>query len=257
MQRSNVLPAGLILLAVAACGFASAEVIDSLFPGARPDQQDVVEPLFPHISDAEAVIHRKLNEKTAVSFEEMPLSDSLRVIAKTSNIPIILDQDSIEEVGLDADVMVTLEITNTPLGSVLKNLLEPLELTYFIKDDVLKITTNEGCGFLVTGIYPVSDLVTDDIDSWKELVQLVQGEVDGLWEELDGQGGAILMSRGTKSLIVRQSIPAHEDIHQLLTFLRAAKRLGKERIKPAVVPADKKSGLGSDEKAPQKGGGFF
>lgn len=260
MRRLNLQSVGLILLAGAACGFASAQVIDSPFPGARPLPEDVVEPLFPHISEAEAEIHRKLNEKASVNLEKLPLDEAIQSISTTSGIPIVLDLISIEEAGLklSVDTPVTLQINNTPLRSVLKALLSPLELDFAVEDDMVKVTTFEvACRVLTTGIYPVADLVTDDVDSWKGLVRLVQGESDGLWEEHDGWGGTIFMSRATRSLVVRQVPEAHADIHRILTFLRAARRIGEQRIQPAFKPGKEGDGLGGDKKAPQKGGGFF
>lgn len=258
MRRLRFPHVCLILLAGVACGFAAAQVNESPFPGARPLPEDFVEPLFPHISDAEGAIYRKLNEKISVDFDKMPLKDALSFISKTSGIPIIIDLISLEEAGLHVDVddPVTLQVKDVSIRSILKNLLSDFEMTFGVEDDLLKVTTLEvACIKRTTGIYPVSDLVTDDIDSWKELVRLLQQESDGFWEEIDGLGGTIYMSRATKSLIVRQTPSAHIEIHKLLTFLRAAKRISEERVKSATKPAAG-NGFGGQQ-APQKGGGFF
>jgi hypothetical protein len=266
MRRPAAIQFSLILLAGAACGFASAKVFESPFPGARPLPEDFVEPLFPHISDAAAVIYRKLDEKTSVAFDDLPLSDAIHFISRTSGIPIVLDVVAIEESGLLIDEPVNLKVRNTPVRSILKLLLEDLELTYVVEDDVIKVTSLEVASIaLTTGIFPVADLVTDDRKGWKQIARIVEQETDGLWERVDGCGGTVSMSRVTKSLIVRQTPDVLMQVQQFLTFLRAAKRIGEQRVNPPVKQDHEGGfGLGGKKGGRRKGGlggptggGFF
>lgn len=258
MRRSTIIHCSLTLLAGAACSFARDKVNESPFPGVRPLPVDYVEPLFPHISDSAAEIHRKLNEKTSVTFEDRPLRDAIHFISGATGISMVIDVASIEEAGLLIDEPVNLKISNAPVRSILKLLLEDLELTFYVDDTVLRILT-PGCGYLETGIFPVSDLVTEDRKSWKTLANLIQGETDGLWEKTDGTGGTVSISRATKSLIVRQAPEVLGQVQKILTFLRAAKRISEHRINP---PAKREPGgmFGFDGKNKRRnkglGGGF-
>ncbi|MGZ0174743.1 MAG: hypothetical protein ACKVHE_35035 [Planctomycetales bacterium] len=256
MRRPAAIQFSLILLAVAASGFAADKVIESPFPGARPLPEDFVEPLFPHISEAEAAIYRKLNEKTSVAFDDLPLSDAIHSVSKSSGLPIILDVVAIEEAGLVVDEPVSLKVSNIPVRTILKLLLKDLELTYVVEDDVIKVTCLVVASIaLTTGIFPVADLMTEKDKSWRQLANLIQGETDGLWERFDGSGGTVSISRATKSLIVRQTPDVLMDVQQLLTFLRAAKRIGEQRVNP-LVKQDQGGGfgLGGKKGGRRKGG---
>ena len=156
--------------------------------------------------------------------------------------------------------MVTLRVTNIPTRSILRLILAELELDFFVEDAVLKVTSFEVSNRkLTTGFFPVSDLVTEDRKSWKTLSNLIQGETDGLWEKMDGSGGTVWMSHGTKSLVVRQTPEVLGQVQRILTFLRTAKRISEHRINPpAKREPDGMFGLGGKKKRRNKGlgGGF-
>src|SRR6185369_12394382 len=62
--------------------------------------------------------------------------------------------------GVALDQPITLKLAGVTLRSVLKLLLEPVQLTYVIEDEVMKITTSAKAGEkLTTRVYPVGDLV--------------------------------------------------------------------------------------------------
>lgn len=67
-----------------------------------------------------------------------------------------------------------------------------------------------------------------------------------------------LLSRATKSLIVRQTPEVLGEVQRILTFLRAAKRISKHRINP---PAEQEQadgfGLGEKKERRRKGLGSF
>jgi type II secretory pathway component GspD/PulD (secretin) len=230
------------------------------FPGARPLPEDFVEPLFPGISDAAAEIYQKLHGKTSVNFKKLPLADALKSVSETTGIPIILDLIDLENAGIRTDTPVTLQVSNVPVQTILKLLLGEWEMGYVVEDAVVIVTTVEIGSFkLTTGIFPVSDLVTEDRKSWKSLARLVEQETDGLWERIDGSGGTVSMVQAPQSLVVRQSPEGLVEVQRLLTFLRAAKRISEQRIKPPEEP--KQEGLlGSDGKKKRRnkglGGGF-
>lgn len=256
MRRPAAIQFSLILLAGATCSFAADQVNESPFPGARPLPEDFVKPLFPNITDADAEIYQKLNVKTSVNFEKVPLGEALKSISKTNKLPIILDKSSLEEAGLRVDDPITLQISNIPARSILRLILDELELDFIVEDAVVIVTSFEVSNrILTTGIFPVSDLVTEDRKSWKTLSKLIQQETDGLWEKMDGSGGTVSMSRATKSLVVRQTPEDLGQVQRILTFLRAAKRIGQERVNP---PANQKQGggfgLGGKNGRPRKGG---
>jgi hypothetical protein len=256
MRRPTIIRFSLILLFGTACSFAADKVNESPFPGARPLPEDYVEPLFPDITDADAEIYQKLNMKTSVNFEMLPLSDVLESISKTSKLPIILDVISLEEAGLRVDDPITLQISNIPTRSILRLILDELDLDFVVEDAVVKVTSfGVSNRKLTTGLFPVSDLVTEERKSWKTLSKLIQGETDGLWEKMDGSGGTVWMSRGTKSFVVRQTPEVLGQVQRILTFLRAAKRISEHRVNPPQEPKQE-GGFGFGEKKRRRGKGL-
>jgi len=81
-------------------------------------------------------------------------------LADYHNIPIIIDETALEEEGIDTQEPINRVLSGITLRSALKIILEPLELTYVIEDEVMKITTEvKAEDILSTRVYPVGDLV--------------------------------------------------------------------------------------------------
>src|SRR5262245_41773726 len=108
----------------------------------------------------EAVIIRTLGKPTTVEFVDLPLEDCITFLKEYHNINIWLDKATLTDEGVALDQPVTLKLAGVTLRSVLKLLLEPVQLTYVIEDEVMKITTSARAGEkLTTRVYPVGDLV--------------------------------------------------------------------------------------------------
>jgi len=116
-------------------------------------------------SASEKRIRQELDQETDVLIlEGSTLSDAIDFISLKHGIPILPDWDgALADEQIDPDMPVVLEVSGIPLRSALRLLLNPLQLTYIIQDDVMKITTQiaaeEEEDFLETRIYPVGELV--------------------------------------------------------------------------------------------------
>ena len=108
----------------------------------------------------EKQIEASLNEETSQSFNEEPLNSAMERIAETHGIPIVIDNTALEEIGLSEEEPMTLSLNNVSLRSFLRIFLREKEMTYVIKDEVMKITTQDAAAAdPVRKIYPVGDLV--------------------------------------------------------------------------------------------------
>jgi len=108
----------------------------------------------------EEKIRRTLSKPTTVEFVDLPLEDCITFLKEYHNINIWLDKATLTDEGVALDQPVTLKLAGVTLRSVLKLLLEPVQLTYVIEDEVMKITTSARAGEkLTTRVYPVGDLV--------------------------------------------------------------------------------------------------
>ncbi|MBX3438794.1 MAG: hypothetical protein KF861_14970, partial [Planctomycetaceae bacterium] len=113
-----------------------------------------------HDSPNEERIYAALEENTQLEFVDMPLSDAIDYIARTHEITILIDEVELTDVGVPTDEPVNLIISNIKLRSALKLMLEPLQLTWVVADEVMQITTAEKAeNILQTRVYPVGDLV--------------------------------------------------------------------------------------------------
>ncbi len=112
------------------------------------------------VGPAEKKIHDALDQDTTMEFTEMPLQDAMDYLKDLHGIEIQLDSKALEEAGIGSDSPVTLNLKGISLRSALRLLLNPMDLTSIIKDEVLLITTKEKADTeLVTKTYPVADLV--------------------------------------------------------------------------------------------------
>ena len=111
-------------------------------------------------STAEKKIIAALDDQTTLNFVDTPLVDAIQFIAQQHEIPIIVEQLALDDAGIPSDEPMNLVLSGITLRSGLKILLQDLQLTYVIEDEVMKITTvdlaNER---LSTRVYPVGDLV--------------------------------------------------------------------------------------------------
>ncbi|MFP6587874.1 MAG: hypothetical protein VB814_09520, partial [Pirellulaceae bacterium] len=109
---------------------------------------------------AEQKIIDELDNETRMTFFDQPLKDVIDTIKSQHNIPIIIDERALTEVGLDSNTPVNIDLKGISLRSGLKLMLNSLQLTYVINDEVLKITTPEAAeNELIVRTYEVGDLV--------------------------------------------------------------------------------------------------
>lgn len=109
----------------------------------------------------EQEIQRKLSTKVQASHGGQPLAEVLESLGKQAGVPIHIDTAGFEQEAVSTDSPVTLSIDQPiSLKSALRLILDPLNLDFTIRDEVLKITSPrmvQGEYYSVT--YPVADLV--------------------------------------------------------------------------------------------------
>ena len=110
---------------------------------------------------AEIAIQKRLEARVKPGFRNEPLAAVLDSLAKEAGVAIHLDMVGLDQESVRSDTPVTLSLDQSiSLKSALKLLLEPLHLSYVVRDEVLKVTSPQlvrGEVYAVT--YPVADLV--------------------------------------------------------------------------------------------------
>ena len=112
-------------------------------------------------TERELEIKKKLEQPVRLDYKQTPISAILDDLAALSGVNIYKDPAGFAAAGVASDTPVTISLTNDiQLKNALDLILEPYDLTYVIKNEVLKITSKEnGRGQLYTKTYPVADLV--------------------------------------------------------------------------------------------------
>ena len=113
------------------------------------------------LSERELEIQQKLKTPVSVQFENTPLAKVIDHLGKLAGVNFYLDPQGLAEQGVSTDSPVTIDLRNEiKLESALNLILNPLHLSYVIKDEVLKITSEQYKNVQVyTKTYYVADLV--------------------------------------------------------------------------------------------------
>lgn len=214
MRYCGLLFAALVLL-TAASGLAPANEEEKPpvpLPVSVPEDVDKVSE---NIRDV-------LERSTAMDFVDTPLSEVMAFLKDFHQIQIQFDQPALEETGVAIDTPVTRDLKGIELRSALRLLLEPLDLTYVVKNQVLLITSLDVASeMLERRAYPVADLVRkpDGSADYSGLIRVITSTIKpDSWEEAGGPA-RIVPYRGT--LVIGQLEAVHDDIAKLLRMLRS------------------------------------
>ncbi len=112
-------------------------------------------------TESEIEIEKKLRTPVSLQFTAAPLGQVMDYLAKLAEVNLYLDPTGLTEEGVTRDTPVTINLpSEIMLKSALHLILEPLHLSYVIKDQVLKVTSEQMRDVQVyTYAYPVGDLV--------------------------------------------------------------------------------------------------
>jgi len=112
-------------------------------------------------SPKEMEIAQRLNTPVDAKYQNRPLREVLDGLAKRASVPLYIDPQGLQSEGVSSDAKVTIDLSqDISLKSALNLILEQFHLTYVIKDEVLKVTSEDARrGEVYQVIYPVGDLV--------------------------------------------------------------------------------------------------
>lgn len=96
-----------------------------------------------------------------LKYEETPLSEVVDGLSELAGINIHLDPRGLSQEGVESSTLITINLSREiSLESALNLILEPLHLSYVVKDEVLKITSEQlRDGETYSKVYNVADLV--------------------------------------------------------------------------------------------------
>lgn len=172
--------------------------------------------------------------------DQTPLDEWLRFVSQRCRIPVFLAVEKLRDAGIDSITPVSLELGDVPLHVALTHVLESQGLDFAPEEGIFVVSTREELELrLSTRVYPVQDLVPGEED-WSSLMMAIQDSSSAMWEQVDGEGGAMTPVPATGSLVIRQNWKTHRQIRSLLTALRTTARLQD-------VPSIPVTPLGADD----------
>lgn len=180
------------------------------------------------------LIRQRLQETIDVSFDDIALVDAVSQIAKASKIDIRLNLAALRALGIRDRTPVSLALQKTEADTVLKALLQDLQLTWILRDGVLWITSEEeASSYLITAVFDVRDLCTDDNESFA-LQQAIQSQTCEDWADCGGPGTMSAPKAGT--LVIHNREELLNEVLKLLEAYRVALKGSKPRVMKGQDP---------------------
>lgn len=143
----------------------------------------------PTFIDAATLVTPGLAVPVTVDFQNKPLKDVVGWLQTEHKLAVLLDARALNDAGIAIDKPISERLNNEPLYLLLDRLRRPDGLTWYVENDVVRITTIEMANLhIVSPAYNVGDLieaacVPDDIETTLRTCS------SGQWEEVDGEGG--------------------------------------------------------------------
>ncbi|MBL6707098.1 MAG: DUF1559 domain-containing protein, partial [Planctomycetaceae bacterium] len=94
-------------------------------------------------AQVEERIHEKLRQSTLKSIRKSPLDDVLKQLANFHDIKLIFDPLWLEDATPDREQPVSADLGELSLGAALDFILEPLGMSYIVREDEVRITSLE------------------------------------------------------------------------------------------------------------------
>ncbi len=140
----------------------------------------------------ELEIERRLRTPVLPKYDEMPLSEVIHGLSDLTGVNIHLDPRGLGQEGVRSDTLISLSLSQEiSLESALNLILEPLHLTFMIKDEVLKVTSEQvRDGDLYEIVYNVADLVIPIPNFVPSTNMGLQGLINDAYAAIPHQGHA-------------------------------------------------------------------
>jgi hypothetical protein len=205
-----------LLCAVIAGGLSTARLAAA--PGAQRAAADAANQ---PAGTAESRIRRALRTPTEVDFLDTPIRDGLSYLRNYHNIEIVPDAKRLAAEGVSMDTAITLSLNNVSLESALDLMLMPLQLDFYIEDEVLIVTTKaEEKETYQLEIYPARDLIEGGFNR-DELLEVLKASVAP--ESWDNGQTSMRIARGNL-LVVRQTPHTQRELRRALDKLQTRLR---------------------------------
>jgi hypothetical protein len=178
-----------------------------------------------------------LDETTFADFSDTPLAQAIQFMGVQHNIRIHLDETGMANAMVDRDQGITMQQTGVRLALFLDLLLEPLNLDYAVRENVLFISSKDRIENLrATSVLRIGDMLPPGGDPTVDAGRLVELITENIDRENWSSGGGenvIKFVEDARSLVVTSNGKTQRKISKLLNDLRSAKLANGMPIKKA------------------------
>ena len=119
-------------------------------------------------NETEHRIFLSLREKRNVALNNTPLNRVMKEFSEVYGFPILLDEKGLEDETVTAEEPITLNVPEISLRSALRLILDPLNLIFVIRDEVMIITNKRNSANMLC-VYDVDSLLPSRAESKRDL----------------------------------------------------------------------------------------
>jgi len=176
-------------------------------------------------NEREAAIRRTLDKRIDLSLGKTPLSSFFQTLSDELGIAILIDEKGLEDETITPEDPVTAVRTDTRARDIIRQVLEPLNLTTVVKGEAL-LVTNKKNSANINRYYDLSFILPNNTVT-NDLIRAIETSITpDTWLNA---GGTSTMSMVGSVLVVHANEETQEE---LATFLREIAKQDPTNLKP-------------------------
>jgi hypothetical protein len=176
-------------------------------------------------NEREADIRRRLDKRIDLSLGKTPLRSFFQTLSEQLGIAILIDEKGLEDETIKPEDPVTADRTDTRARDIIRQVLEPLNLTTVVKGEAL-VVTNKKNSANINRYYDLSFILPNNTVT-NDLIHAIEALITP--ETWVNAGGTSMMSMVGSVLVVRANEETQEE---LATFLREIAKQNATNLKP-------------------------
>ena len=176
-------------------------------------------------NERESVIRRALDKRIDLSLGKTPLNSFFQTLSEQLGIAILIDEKGLEDETIKPEDPVTADRTDTRARDIIRQVLEPLNLTTVVKGEAL-LVTNKKISANINRYYDLSFILPNNTVT-NDLIHAIEALITP--ETWVNAGGTSMMSMVGSVLVVRANEETQEE---LATFLRQIAKQNPTNLKP-------------------------
>lgn len=171
-----------------------------------------------HQTAKDRALEQAMQNRIDYEFNQTPLSDVINILQREAQVPFGIDETKISDEGVSMNQPISGSGTQVPLETVLDRILEPLQLTWIVRLEMIQVTTTVAAGErLETRAYGVQDFYDHGLDA-DQLIDMLSSTIQPeSWDEVGGPGS---MRPFDGAIVIRQTRRVHREISTTLVNLK-------------------------------------